>query len=289
MFIYKNKILRNADGGGSGGTSTPAPTPTPTASWFDPLDAEVKGYVQTRGLDKKTAVEAFTEAYKAHREAEKLIGAPANEIVRLPKDPNAAEWKNVWERLGKPKEAKEYDLSTVKRAGDKPLDDALAETMRQAAYNSNVSKEAATRMASDVVKYLDGVETARAAADADKLATERAELKKNWGNNEAANMVVARAAATALGVAPEAVAAMEKIVGYAKVMEMFRTIGTKIGEDRFITPSRGGAGGVMTRDQASAELVALKADKAWVGRYMNGGVEEKRKMEALQRIVVGVS
>lgn len=256
--------------------------------WYEPLDAETKGYLQNKGLDKKTAIEAFAEAAKFHREAEKFVGAPANEILRLPKDPNAPEWNAVYERLGKPKDVKEYDLSSVKRTGDKPIDDALADTLRQAAYDANVSKEAAARIAAHVVKHLDASETATAAIQQDKLVLEKTELKKNWGQNEAANMVVARAAAAALGVKPEAVAALEGVVGYAQIMEMFRTIGTKIGEDRFVTSS-GGGGGLMTRDQATAEKNALKTDKAWVTRFLNGGLEEKRKMEALDRIIVGVS
>ena len=245
--------------------------------------------MQNKGLDKKTAVEAFAEAAKFHREAEKFVGAPANEILRLPKDANAPEWAAVHERLGKPKEAKEYDLSTVKRTGDKAIDDALADTLRQAAYEGNVSKESATRIAANIVKYLDGKEAADAALYADKLATERAELDKNWGNNKAANMVVAQAAAAALGIKPEAVAAMEKVVGYAQIMEMFRTIGTKIGEDRFImAPGGAGGNGIMTRDQAVAEKNSLKADGAWVNRFLAGGMEERRKMEALDRIITGV-
>ena len=282
------KIYRMADAGaGEGGAGAGAGTGE--KPWFEPLDAEAKGYITTRGLDKKTPVEAFAEAFKAHREAEKFIGAPANEMIRLPKEANAPEWDGVWKRLGKPGEAKEYDFTAVKRAGDKPIDDALADTLRQAAFNANLSKEAATRLAGDVIKHLDSNDAATAATAADKLATEKRELEKNWGNNIAANKVVAEAAAKALGVDPSAVSALEKVIGYAKVMEMFRTIGTKIGEDSFImSPNGGGTDGIMTRDQATAEKNALKADKDWVKRYLNNGVEERRKMEALDRIITGV-
>ena len=271
------------------GTTTTGTTTTGTEKpWFDTFDAETKGYLQNKGLDKKTALEAVVEISKFHREAEKFVGAPANELLRLPKDPNAPEWKGVYERLGKPKEATEYDFASVKRAGDKPLDQALTDTLRQAAFDSNMSKEAATRLAANVVKHLDGVESATAADKAAALATEKKSLNDNWGVNAAANMVVAKAAAAALGVSPEAVAALESVVGYSKIMEMFRTIGTKIGEDRFVQSS-GGQGNVMTRDQAVAEKNALKADKNWVTRYINGGVEEKKKMDALDRIIVGIS
>jgi hypothetical protein len=285
-LMNRNKILRMADAGaGEGGVGGDGGA----KSWFEPLDAEVKGYLQTRGLDKKTAVDAFSEAYKAHREAEKLIGAPANEIIRLPKDPNAPEWKGVWERLGKPVEEKGYDLSTVKRTGDKPIEDALADTLRKAAFEANLPKDAATRVAASVIKHLDAEAAATAALATDKLNLEKSELKKNWGANEAANMVIAQAAVKALGVDPAAVAALEKVIGYSKVMDMFRNIGSKIGEDKFVNAGGGGNSGVMTREQAVSEKAELMRDSAWTKRYTAGGVEESRKMQALNRIITNTT
>ena len=272
----------------TGGTASGTTTTGGEKPWFETFDAETKGYLQNKGLDKKTALEAVVEISKFHREAEKFVGAPANELLRLPKDHNAPEWKNVYERLGKPKEATEYDFATVKRAGDKPLEQALTDTLRQAAFDCNLSKEAATRLATSVVKHIDGVESASAAEKAAALSTEKKALNDNWGVNAAANMIIAKGAASALGVTPDAVAALESVVGYAKIMEMFRAIGSKIGEDRFVQSGSGG-GNVMTRDQAVAEKNALKSDKDWVKRFINGGVEERKKMEALDKIIVGIS
>ena len=75
------------------------------------------------------------------------------------------------ERLGKPLNKKDYDFTAVKRAGDKSVDDVLADTLRQAAFDTNLSKEAAVRLAAGVVKHLDASDSASAAAYADKLAT----------------------------------------------------------------------------------------------------------------------
>lgn len=295
MFIPgKNRITRMAEGGGGAGgdpdvaavaAAAAAAAANANKSWYDSFDADTKGYLQNKGLDKKTPAEAFLEASKFHREAEKFVGAPANEMLRLPKEANDPKWEDVHKRLGKPADKKEYDFSTVKRAGDKALDEALSDTIRSAAWNSNVNKESAVRIAQDVVKYLDGVETATQAVKADKLIVEKAELAKNWGANAAANMVIAQGAAKALGVPPEAIAALEGQVGYAKVMDMMRNIGTKIGEDRFVNSPGGNNSGIMTRDQAVAEKNDLMADQAWKDRYLKGGVEEKRKMLALNTII----
>ena len=268
---------------------TEEPQQTAEKPWFDTFDAETKGYLANKGLDKKTAAEAALEISKFHREAEKFVGAPANEIVRLPKEANSPEWEKVYQRLGKPADKKEYDLSTIKRSGDKPVDEALADTIREAAWNTNLSKEAAVRMASDIVKHLDAKESADVAIRADKLTIEKSELKKNWGVNEAANMVVAQGAVRALGIDPTAVAALENQVGYAKVMEMFRHIGTKIGEDRFVSSQNPGGGNIMTVDQAKAEKAEHMRDAAWTKRYLTGGVEEVRKMTALNRIITGTT
>jgi hypothetical protein len=101
-------------------------------------------------------------------------------------------------------------------------------------------------------------------------------------------MFVAKRAATALGVTPEAVAALEGVVGYKAVMELFRNVGSKIGEDKFvqsITP--GGAPGVMTKEQAVERKAALMADQVWTKAYLAGDAAKAAEMLALNTMIVG--
>lgn len=274
-------------------TTTTQATNTTTAvaadAWMNSLDDETKGYLQNKGLAQKPVSDVITSISKFHREAEKLIGAPATDLIRLPKDPAAPEWSQVYKRLGALNSPEEYKLDGVKHAGDKPISEGLANTLRKAAHGAHLSNDAANAIARDVVAHLDSQEANRAADEATKTATERTALKSNWGANEAANMITARAAANALGVAPEAVTALEKVVGYAKVMEMFRQIGSKIGEDRFVQSRGGTQGTAMSKEQATDEITNLKNDQVWVKKYLAGGMEEKRKLEALQRIVSGTT
>lgn len=271
-------------------TATTTTTPGADATWFAGFDEETKGYVQNKGLATKPIAEAFVQVSKFHREAERMIGAPASELVRLPKEQNSPEWAGVYKRLGALNAPEDYKFEGLKHTGDKPLNEGLVSTLRKAAHGAHLSNDAASLVAKEVVTHLDSIESGRLAEETAKLQTEKKLLKDNWGVNEAANMVVARAAANALGVSPEAVAALEKTIGYSKVMEMFRTIGTKIGEDRFVNSASGaGTSNVMTKDQAVAEKAALKADTAWVNRFLNSGLEERRKMEALDRIISGVT
>lgn len=275
-------------------TTTAATTAaaTTTAPWFEGVaafDTEMRGHLVNRGWDKKTAPEAAAEAIKAWRAAEKFVGAPADEIVRVPKAANdEAGWNAVWSKLGKPAEAKGYDFSDIKFSDGTPLDEAFANTMRDVAFKLNLPKDTAAAVTREFAKFMDSAEASDKTESAAKLALEKTELAKNWGANFEANKFVASQAAKALGIDPATVSALEGVVGYAKIMEMFRNIGSKIGEDKFITGDRGGSPGVMTREQAVARRAELVADKAWGLRYTAGGATERREMEALNHLIAGV-
>lgn len=251
------------------------------------VEADLAGHITTKGWDKKSAGEAALEAARAHREAEKLIGIPSNQIIRLPQDAkDEAGWKALWGRLGAPAEAKDYDFSTVKAADGTAINEALAQALRDAAASSHLPKDAATTMASTMAKYLDSTKSAELADYTAKLEADKAALVKNWGANLDANSVIAKSAAAALGVTKDDIAALEKVVGFSRVMELFRNIGTKIGEDKFVQ-ALGQPSGVMTRDQATAKKNDLMNDQGWRDRYLKGGIQENRELQALVAIIAG--
>lgn len=239
--------------------------------WYNGADADTIGHIQNRGWDKLTPAEAALNAVKSHREAEKHLGAPADQLLRMPKDAADAEgWARVNERFNVPKEAKDYDFTAIKLAGDKALPTALTEALAPALQSARVGKDVAPEVVKAIAKYLD---TQDATAITDKTAAlnaDRESLKINWGSNVEANLMIAKQAAAALGVKPEAVAALESVVGYAATMEMFRNIGTKIGEDNFIRNPAPGGTGVMSAEQAQATMTERQNDAAWVAKLQAG-------------------
>ncbi len=261
---------------------------TETAWYAGKADAELIGHMQNRGWHDKPIVDVAIDAIKSHRDAEKLIGAPATQIVRLPTDPkDEAGWKAVWGRLGAPADAKDYDFTTVKTHDGKDIDTALADALRATVAAVHLPKDAATRVASDLQKHLDQSAINAAADRTAKLQEERTKLQTNWGPNAAANMHVAKQAALALGVSEAAVAALEGQIGYAEVMDMFRKIGSKIGEDKFVRDPMNPANNVMTVEQAVARKGELMNDDAWKTRYMAGDNQANREMTALLTIISG--
>ena len=235
-------------------------------------DPAFVGHLQNRGWDKLEPSAAAIAAATAHREAEKLIGGRAEDRLVMPKDAGDAEgWDRFNARIGVPKDVKEYDFSGVKFADGDPVGEEFATTMREVLQKAHVSKADAPEVVKAVVQYLEKSEAADAASQAEQLAAQRDVLRINWGANVDNFLTVARNTANTLGVTPEQVDALEKSIGYAAVMEMFRNIGSKIGEDAFITSNNGGGKPVpMTYEQAEHELGQLINDKTFYDKLQAG-------------------
>lgn len=274
----------------AGGTP-PAGTPPAGGDkpWFDGASTEDVGYFQNRGWDKVDAKTAALNAAKAHREAEKLIGAPADKIVRLPNDPNDVEaWRQVRLKLGMPQDEKGYTdpLKVVKHADGSELTPAEVASWSKKAFSLGLKPADALILVSESVKEADAGLSTNTVELEGKLAAQKSELAKNWGPNFDANMFVAKQTASKLGVTPAQIAATESVIGYDKIMEMFRSIGTKIGEDRFVlNPANPGAG-AMTREQAVDRKASLMADQVWVKAYLDGDAAKKVEMTALNTMIV---
>lgn len=280
MNMFKWQLLNTAalprEGEGAG--AAPA-----VQEWATKItDAEVKGYFENRGLHTKPIEEALLSTAKAHREAEKFVGAPANEIVRLPK-PTAtpAEKAEFYSKLGRPADMKDYDFSGIK-------DEALATKLREGAFQNGLSKDAAGAIAKSVAEHMEKLAGDDAAKKAGILAENKAELAKQWKGHEIANKDTAQKGAALLGVQPAEVEALESVIGYAKIMEMFRRVGAGMSEDTI--PAGGGGGGqVLTLDGAKTRKAELMADAAWRGRFLSGGVQEVQEMARLDKIIAGVA
>jgi hypothetical protein len=272
-------------------------TPVVTANWFDgkPEAAEIIAHAQNKGWDVKDPAALALAAGKAHLSAEKLIGVPPNELVRLPKDKSdEAGWKNVWNRLGTPSDPKEYDFPTLKGTDGKPTNEALDGMLRAAFAKTNMTKDAAAELSQTFAKYLTDQSAATAAQKTAALIDGRAALAKEWNTTperlqESPFMLAAKNAAAALKITPDAINALESTIGYEAVMRMLANISTKIGEDKFTGNNEPGGSkpGLMSKDQAKDLLSSLRRDPAWTKRYLEGGFEEGRKMTELLTIIGG--
>ena len=264
------------------GVGTPAQEVKP---WYDgKLDERTLGWVKLRYPGKfDDPAGLVSELHKSYTEAEKFIGAPPAEIVRIPKDAkDEAGWKQVHAKLGVPSDPKEYVFEGIP--------DPVANAVREIAPKIALTKDGAVQVAQTVSKLMESGKAEELATRTASITQEKQKLDKNWGANADANRLVAKAAAQKLGMTAEHVNALENVVGYASVMEMLRNIGEKLGEAKFVTnPNGGGGTQVMSVDMAKARKSELMRDRAWGDRYSKGGTAEFNEMMALNTIIAGAS
>lgn len=262
--------------------------PPPAPAWHNGVEAETLGWWQNKGYDlsdPKTFAVKITQQY---REAERHIGAPPDQLLRLPKDANDVEgWKGVYSRLGVPADPKDYDFAGVKFADGRDLEAAFVDTMRAALGQARVPKDHAATVAKAVVKYLDDATAAQSSVSTAKLAEEKAKLAKDWAQNFDFNHLKAMEGARRLGITPEAVKALEGQIGYAAVMDAMRKIGAGTSEDQFVERGAAGGGNVTTRPGAMSRKAELMGDQAWCKRYLSGEVQAKQEMDALNTMIDG--
>lgn len=262
-------------------------TPAPPA-WHEGIEPETIGFWQNKGYDLTSPKALAAALTKQYREAEKFIGAPPDQIHKMPKaDAKPEEFAAFWQRLGAPAKPEDYDFSSVKFAGN-DLEPSFVSAMREGLASAFVPKDKAAAIVASVVKYLESADTTESTVNAAKLAEEKASLRQNWADKFDFNHLQAIEGARKLGITPEAVKAMENQIGYAAVMEAMRKIGANTREDTFVERGAGSAAGdVVTREGAMSRKQELMADKEWGKRYLSGGVTEKREMDRINQMIDG--
>lgn len=259
------------------GAETPAPVAAP-ADWTAALPEEVKGYVQNKGFRTPADV---VESYK---NIEKLMGAPRERLLTLPEKPDAPEWGAVYDRLGRPKEAKEYNLPLPEGADPK-----FAEAAKAKFHELGLGRTQAEKLAAWWNEHNASVTKEMGLAEQAKEVEAKQTLQREWGGDFEKNLDAMERVAAALELKDEHLKGLRSALGPLEATKLLYSIGAKSGigkEDTFVSGDgkSGASGGRMTREAALAQIQALGQDAGFVQRYMVGGAEEKAKMDQLHQI-----
>ena len=274
------------------------PPPPPPPAWHAALGPEIVGKAQQKGWDISDPTKAFAAATQAYLGAERHIGKPPERLALIPEASAQPEEINAfWQRLGMPKEAKEYDLSGVKLNGE-PLEADFAETLRSAFHANRIPKEAATPIAQAIAKFREDADKASMTLRQGKTQEQTDALKTSWGHNYDVNMMTAKVGFTKLAAAAgldektakEAVDAISALggIGAANVMKIFQVAGSRMGEGGFVTmPKPGGGDMPMTREAAVSEIESLKKDADFGAKLRKGDVTATQRWTNLHQIATG--
>lgn len=245
----------------------PAPEPTPAppeGPWTDSLAAtpELQSYARDKGwADAGQVVDSY-------RNLEKLHGVPPDRLLKLPAEgAEAAEWGDVYAKLGRPAEAAGYELDDAVEA---EAEIKILPAFREKAHEMGLSQAQARNLAdwyqATMTQAAETVSTKADEAAAVELQAEMSALRQEWGAGFDEGDAAATRALKAF-VPPGKAEALREALGLREAMNMLRRMGEAIGEHRAVDAPGGGAGFEGSPSWAAQEIRNKMSDPQWVERY----------------------
>lgn len=268
---------------------TPTPAPAPAAApaaapspgdWMTGFSPELKGFVESKNFkDPATVAESY-------RNLEKLLGGPREKLFRIPdSESDAKAWGDIYDKLGRPKDAKEYDIKVPEGMGDQKF----ADWARGKFHELGFTKKQAETLTAGWNEYIGKASAEQTAALEAKTNQEVTALQAEWGAAHDQNLQIAKAAAHEFGFDGDAIDALETAMGYQKTIKLLHSLGQKVGSDKFVGPDagKGGGFGVMSPEAARSEIARLQTDSSFTRKYLEGDMDARAKVEHLHRMALG--
>lgn len=243
------------NGGGAGGGGG--------APWYGEIPAEraeLREWVANKAFaDPITALES---AYNL----EKLVGAPPDQIIKLPKPDDAAAWDQVWNRLGRPEKPEGYELPVPVGADGKPseADAKFSQFVAGVFHKAGLPKAMAQAIAKQVNEYSAQQRQAYVQELETRANQELEALKAEWGQEYDKRAEWGRRGLKAYGekagLTGDDLNALENAIGTAKMLKLFVALGETTGEHDFGGGGEGG-GSALTPQQAKAKIDELRQQR----------------------------
>ena len=249
-------------------------------SWTDALGEEARGYVENKGWG------GADQMLDSYRNLEKSLGAPAEQILHLPKeDAGAEEWDAVYNRLGRPQEPSGYELNGPEvPEGGIDLTPDLANWAHEAGLTKNQAQAIYTRYNDRLTEVSADYQAQRAEA----AAADEAALRKEWGGAFEENIAAGRRFRERFQLSEETVDKLESALGLRGVLELAAEIGRGLGEHRMPgdTDQDTGAGSRfgMTPAAAQEKINGLFLDEDFTRQYLDGHPEAVARITRLHNL-----
>jgi hypothetical protein len=239
-------------------------------SWTESLDDDLRGFVQNKGFKEPVDV------LNSYRNLEKLVGAPKERLLTLPEKEDDENWNQVWNRLGTPEKADDYQLEMPENADEK-----LAQWAKETFHQLKVPKGMAEGFIKAWNERVSGESTEMKEAIEAKIKQDEESLKKEWGAAYEKNTNIADQAARKFELTKEELTGLSQIMGPAKAMKFLHKLGQGVGESQFVGGDS--TNDAMTPEQARGEIANLMNDGDFRTRLQNGESSAKQKWDRLHK------
>lgn len=239
--------------------TAPAPAPAPAdAPWHGITDPAAAEYIANKGWQNPADV------IKSYQGAEKLIGRDPSTLIPLPRADDPAGARTVLSKLGLPEDPAKYDFA--KPPEGLKADEAYEAFARTAFHKAGLTNDMAKALTAEHNNYVASVLAQQEKDYAQGVEADKKALLAEWKGGHERMLNAAQSAAKALGFTPEIIDGIERELGYAGTWKFFAQLGSKMGEDKFVTPDGKAAfAGQLTPAEAKSQWEAMKADPIVIG------------------------
>jgi hypothetical protein len=212
-------------------------------------------------------------ALTSMKNMEKLVGA---DKIALPKDDNPEEWAKVYDKLGRPKEADDYQLP-VPEGEDGAFAGEAGKKMHELGLNTQQARGLAewwNEQSSNIKETMEVEQAEAAKADAEAL-------KQEWGKDYPTEVETARRAMRAYEISDDEQAAILS-GSEAALAKVLNRVGKSLTEDSDKAGSGNGQFS-QSKEGALAEIAQLRSDKDFSQKLYSGDKAAKARMEDLYK------
>lgn len=255
--------------------------------WYDGADQDTVGFIQNKKWDSPL------KAIEAYRGLEKHIGVPADQLLKLPKDPDSPDWGNVYNRLGRPESPDKYGEPKVKLPEGVTLDAQALSKFDPEFHKLGLSTSARNGILQKYAEYEASVIAERTKAIELEKSTQTEALKKEWGDKYEERLSLSKIASRKMfpdeGQRNAILQAMEETVGPAVIAKAFANIAEKLGEDKVHSGDADTNRFGYTKEQAINDrktiMEEVKSDPKRLAAYNKGVGPDVEKIMKLNKMI----
>ena len=253
-------------------------------AWYESADDEVKGYIQNKGWDDPL------KAVASYQELEKFKGANENDLLKIPKAPEAeGAFDEIYAKLGRPESADKYELSLPDGVN---VDEARLNAGRDAAFSLGLSQKQFEAMATFDAEYQAKAMEGYYSELAKTQEAEYNALREEWGDKADEREELSRRGLRAVlpqGDREAMAKAIEGAIGTAATLKLFANIADHVSKEDRMPDSGGDRPFGYTKEQALADKKALmdelKGDRERLAAYNTGKGTDFEKMRRINELL----
>lgn len=242
-------------------TPNPEPTPAPAAEptpapQVSPREQFIQSLPEEYRQDPVFAnFDSWDGVAKSYANAAKLVGMDKNQIIALPKENTPEAMAPIWDKLGRPQDAKGYEIEQYKEA----LPQEVLGKYADLAHKSGISKSAFQALVGEFVNESVAGQKLMEEQQEQQVQQWQAEVKKEFGAAYDDKLNFARKAVESFGLS-EVIQQNSTMFEHPAIIKAFAAIGEKTSEGTVL--SNGSVShGKLSPNEAKMELAKFQSDE----------------------------